>query len=113
MRRSGQLQHGFAVATMKSHFHATSGLQAYAACLCNHRSSPPSCEQVLMLIRQMEATATTALAGSVSLLCIGHQAILDAYLCLLHLTTGAARSSACGLFSQDPAWEPHDIAPCA
>ena len=45
--------------------------------------------QVLMLIRQMEATSTQALAASVSLLCIGHQAILDAYLCLLHLTTGA------------------------
>ena len=44
--------------------------------------------QVLMLIRQMEATSTQALAASVSLLCIGHQAILDAYLCLLHLTTG-------------------------
>ena len=42
-----------------------------------------------MLIRQMEATSTQALAGSVSLLCIGHQAILDAYLCLLHLTTGS------------------------
>ena len=46
--------------------------------------------QVLMLIRQMEATSTQALAASVSLLCIGHQAILDAYLCLLHLTTGMA-----------------------
>lgn len=44
--------------------------------------------QVLLLVRQIEATATTATASRVSLLCIGQQAIMDAYLCLLHLTTG-------------------------
>lgn len=49
--------------------------------------------QVLLLIRQMEATATTATAARVSLLCIGQQAIMDAYLCLLHLTTGVRHTT--------------------
>lgn len=44
--------------------------------------------QVLLLIRQMEATANQATASKVSLLMLGHQAIMDAHLCLLHLTTG-------------------------
>lgn len=44
--------------------------------------------QVLLLIRQMEATANQAAASKVSLLMLGHQAIMDAHLCLLHLTTG-------------------------
>ena len=45
--------------------------------------------QILLLIRQMEATSTQALSAKVSLLTLGHQSIMDAYLCLLHLTTGA------------------------
>lgn len=36
----------------------------------------------------MEATANQATASKVSLLMLGHQAIMDAHLCLLHLTTG-------------------------
>ncbi|KAK9820806.1 hypothetical protein WJX74_006344 [Apatococcus lobatus] len=44
--------------------------------------------QVLLLIRQMEATSTPALASKVSLITIGQQAVMDSYLCLLHLTTG-------------------------
>ena len=44
--------------------------------------------QVLLLIRQMESTSTQASAAKVSLLSIGIQAIMDAYLCLLHLTAG-------------------------
>jgi hypothetical protein len=44
--------------------------------------------QVMLLIRQMEATVTQSAAAKVSLLTIGQQAIMDAYLCLLHLTTG-------------------------
>ncbi|KAK9832712.1 hypothetical protein WJX81_003010 [Elliptochloris bilobata] len=44
--------------------------------------------QVVLLIRQMEATATQAAVAKVSLLTVGQQAIMDAYLCLLHLTTG-------------------------
>ena len=45
--------------------------------------------QVVLLIRQMEATGTQAAVAKVSLLTVGQQAIMDAYLCLLHLTTGA------------------------
>uniref|UniRef100_A0A061R832 RING-type E3 ubiquitin transferase n=1 Tax=Tetraselmis sp. GSL018 TaxID=582737 RepID=A0A061R832_9CHLO len=44
--------------------------------------------QVLLLIRQMEVTNTQASASKVSLLSIGIQAIMDSYLCLLHLTAG-------------------------
>ena len=49
--------------------------------------------QVLLLIRQMEATASQATASKVSLLMLGHQAIMDAHLCLLHLTTGVQSNS--------------------
>jgi hypothetical protein len=56
---------------------------AVSAMLCCHDA------QVLLLIRQIEATATTGSAARISVLCIGQQAIMDAYLCLLHLTTGA------------------------
>ncbi|OAY83646.1 transmembrane E3 ubiquitin-protein ligase 1-like [Ananas comosus] len=44
--------------------------------------------QVLLLIRQMEHSNTQSGAAKVSLLMIGQQAIMDAYLCLLHLTAG-------------------------
>ncbi|XP_006853553.3 DSC E3 ubiquitin ligase complex subunit 1 isoform X1 [Amborella trichopoda] len=44
--------------------------------------------QVLLLIRQMEHSSTQSGAAKVSLLMIGQQAIMDAYLCLLHLTAG-------------------------
>lgn len=44
--------------------------------------------QVLLLIRQMEHSNTQSGAAKVSILVIGQQAILDAYLCLLHLTAG-------------------------
>jgi len=44
--------------------------------------------QVLFLIRQMEHSNTQSGAAKVSLLMIGQQAIMDAYLCLLHLTAG-------------------------
>ena len=55
-------------------------------------SALPLCAaQVVLLIRQMEATATQAAVAKVSLLTVGQQAIMDAYLCLLHLTTGAPR----------------------
>ena len=36
----------------------------------------------------MESTNTQATASKVSLLMLGQQAVIDAYLCLLHLTTG-------------------------
>lgn len=44
--------------------------------------------QVLLLIRQMEHSNTQSGAAKVSILMIGQQAIMDAYLCLLHLTAG-------------------------
>ncbi|GFP86403.1 transmembrane E3 ubiquitin-protein ligase 1 [Phtheirospermum japonicum] len=44
--------------------------------------------EVLMLIRQMEHSNTQSGTAKVSLLMIGHQAIMDAYICLLHLTAG-------------------------
>jgi hypothetical protein len=44
--------------------------------------------QVLFLIRQMEHSNTQSGAAKVSLLMVGQQAIMDAYLCLLHLTAG-------------------------
>ncbi|KAE9616883.1 putative transcription factor C2H2 family [Lupinus albus] len=44
--------------------------------------------QVLLLIRQMEHSNTQSGAAKVSILMVGQQAILDAYLCLLHLTAG-------------------------
>ncbi|CAL9210305.1 unnamed protein product [Musa hybrid cultivar] len=44
--------------------------------------------QVLLLIRQMEHSNTQSGAAKVSVIMIGQQAIMDAYLCLLHLTAG-------------------------
>ncbi|XP_066382785.1 transmembrane E3 ubiquitin-protein ligase FLY1-like isoform X1 [Miscanthus floridulus] len=44
--------------------------------------------QVLLLIRQMEHSNTQSGAAKVSILMIGQQVIMDAYLCLLHLTAG-------------------------
>ncbi|XP_075488713.1 transmembrane E3 ubiquitin-protein ligase FLY2-like [Primulina tabacum] len=44
--------------------------------------------EVLLLIRQMEHSNTQSGAAKVSLPMIAHQAIMDAYLCLLHLTAG-------------------------
>jgi len=75
---------------------------------------------VLLLIRQMEATATTATAARVSLLCIGQQAIMDAYLCLLHLTTGVCHLHRAGSNHSGPpsvqpglAWPGHVAATCS
>ncbi|KAF3593083.1 hypothetical protein DY000_02020072, partial [Brassica cretica] len=44
--------------------------------------------QVLLLIRQMEHSNTQSGAAKVSIVMIGQQAIMDSYLCLLHLTAG-------------------------
>jgi hypothetical protein len=46
--------------------------------------------QILLVMRQTDAAHTQALASKVSLATLGQQAILDAHLCLVHLTTGAA-----------------------
>ncbi|CAL9063469.1 unnamed protein product [Musa banksii] len=44
--------------------------------------------QVLLLIRQMEHSNTQSGAAKVSIIMIGQQAVMDAYLCLLNLTAG-------------------------
>ena len=46
--------------------------------------------QVVAMVKQMEATNTQASASKVSMLTIGVQAIMDAYLCLMHLVMGVA-----------------------
>ncbi|KAK4776992.1 hypothetical protein SAY86_005680 [Trapa natans] len=51
--------------------------------------------QVLLLIRQMEHSHTQSGAAKVSVVMIGQQAIIDAYLCLLHLTADCGNS--CGI----------------
>ena len=45
--------------------------------------------QALLLVRQMHANATPAAAAKMSLSAISVQAIMDGYLCMLHLTAGA------------------------
>lgn len=47
-----------------------------------------SMAEIYFLLRQLQTTNTQATASKVSLLTIGHQAILDSYLCLGHLTVG-------------------------
>eukprot|EP00743_Colponemidia_sp_Colp-15_P004146 GILK01004475.1.p1 GENE.GILK01004475.1~~GILK01004475.1.p1 ORF type:complete len:603 (+),score=82.09 GILK01004475.1:115-1809(+) len=44
--------------------------------------------QVLFIMKQMEFSNTPAAAAKMSLWCVGQQALLDSYLCLLHLTVG-------------------------
>jgi len=47
-----------------------------------------TCIQILLLIKQMEATNTQSAVAKISLLTIGAQAVMDSYLCLIHLTAG-------------------------
>lgn len=61
--------------------------------MCNQQCGVSFCAQVLLLIRQMESTTTPATLSKVSMLTIGQQAIMDAYLCLMHLTVGALGKS--------------------
>eukprot|EP00210_Caulerpa_lentillifera_P001962 g1883.t1 len=44
--------------------------------------------QILLMIKQMEGTSTPATSMRVSLFCISQQTVMDACLCLLHLTAG-------------------------
>jgi hypothetical protein len=55
--------------------------------------------QVLLLIRQMEYSNTQSGSSKVSLLMVGQQAIMDAYLCLLHLTAGIVVESLFNAFA--------------
>ncbi|KAK4766504.1 hypothetical protein SAY87_008146 [Trapa incisa] len=54
---------------------------------------------VLLLIRQMEHSHTQSGAAKVSVVMIGQQAIIDAYLCLLHLTAGVLVESLFNAFA--------------
>ena len=49
--------------------------------------------QITVLIRQMRSSGTNAAAASVSVITIGMQGILDAYLCIGHLIIGIAYES--------------------
>lgn len=44
--------------------------------------------QIYLLVRQIQSSNTQASAAKVSLVTIGQQAIIDSYLCLIHLTAG-------------------------
>ena len=76
-------------------------------CLMFNRASCLAhvCLQVLLLLRQMESTPTQATASKVSLLMLGQQAVMDAYLCLLHLTTGTI----CHRLCRVRAWGRRDV----
>jgi ABC-type Fe3+-siderophore transport system permease subunit len=43
---------------------------------------------VLLLVRQIEYSTSRNTAAHVSIIGIGYQAMLDAYMCLIHVTTG-------------------------
>ena len=57
----------------------------------------------------MEATSTQALAAKVSAITIGQQAIIDAYMCLAHLTAGAFARCDC---SMPEAWQSAAVILC-
>ena len=44
--------------------------------------------QVSLTVRQMNAMSSSTAAARLSLLCIGQQAVMDAFFCLMHLTLG-------------------------
>lgn len=77
---------GVAVSLNGSAAHA----EAYLAKATNYTlvATALSFVQILLLLRQMEGSASQAMAARVSLWTVGHQAVMDAYLCLLHLTVG-------------------------
>jgi len=55
--------------------------------------------QVLLVIRQMDHTNTQSGASKVSLITIGQQAIMDSYLCLIHLIFSVASNDSPQLFN--------------
>jgi len=54
---------------------------------------------VYSLIQQMKNTKTQTAAAKISLLTIGQQAILDSYLCLIHLTAGIIADKVFNVFA--------------
>eukprot|EP01112_Ceratiomyxa_fruticulosa_P013291 TRINITY_DN3734_c0_g3_i1.p1 TRINITY_DN3734_c0_g3~~TRINITY_DN3734_c0_g3_i1.p1 ORF type:complete len:545 (+),score=49.15 TRINITY_DN3734_c0_g3_i1:304-1938(+) len=55
--------------------------------------------QILVLTRQIEYSSSLAGASKVSLLTVGAQAIMDSYLCLIHLTAGIVIDSMFNAFA--------------
>ncbi|CAK4069873.1 unnamed protein product [Aphanomyces euteiches] len=55
--------------------------------------------QIYLLLKQLQQSSTQAAAAKVSLITIGQQAVVDSYLCLLHLTTGIVAQHVFTLFA--------------
>ncbi len=51
--------------------------------------------QMSLQFWQTEAVLQSGTAARVSVWCLAQQALMDAYLCLLHLTTGAPQLDCC------------------
>lgn len=64
--------------------------------------------QIFLLLPQIEAASSPVLISKISLLTVGQQAIMDAYLCLLHLTTGTVQlCNACSAVAAECACRDH------
>ncbi|ETV82209.1 hypothetical protein, variant 3 [Aphanomyces astaci] len=55
--------------------------------------------QIYVLLKQLQLSSTQAAAAKVSLVTVGMQAVVDSYLCLLHLTTGIVAQHIFTLFA--------------
>ncbi|KAF0717459.1 Aste57867_2274 [Aphanomyces stellatus] len=55
--------------------------------------------QIYLLLKQLQQSSTPAAAAKASLVTIGLQAVVDSYLCLLHLTTGIVAQHIFTLFA--------------
>ena len=55
--------------------------------------------QVLLIFKQLTYSSTATGAGKLSLVTIGQQAAMDAYLCLAHLTGGIMLQPLFGAFA--------------
>ncbi|ETW04107.1 hypothetical protein, variant 1 [Aphanomyces invadans] len=55
--------------------------------------------QIYLLLKQLQVSSTQAAAAKVSLVTVGAQAVVDSYLCLLHLTTGIVAQHIFTLFA--------------
>lgn len=54
---------------------------------------------IALVHQQLELSSTQAGLAGVSLMCIGQQAVLDSYMCLVHLTTGLVVDDLFGAFA--------------
>jgi len=65
--------------------------------------------EILLTIRQMEASSTQSFASKVSMITIGQQAMMDSYLCLIHLTTGIAVENVFNAFATAAFFQIHPL----